>query len=73
MGEHAHAAVFRLDRVLANPVRATADLESAELVEVRTGDAPVLVLRVPAVAPDSPGLAALFLAESGVDRLKVSM
>jgi hypothetical protein len=53
VGEDAHAAVLGLDRVVADPVAALADLDAAEQVLIgRAGLADVGVVRVPAVAPD---------------------
>ncbi len=72
--EHADAAVLRLDRVVAHPVAAAADPETAAAVVGGTGDADVGVERVPAVAPDGVRAlraAARFLALTGVDRLEV--
>ena len=72
--EDADAAVLRLDRVVADPVAAGADTNTAGAVVGGTVDADEVVVRIPAVAPDrvrALRAAARLLALAGVDRLEV--
>src|SRR5690606_4222273 len=52
MGENADTTVLSLDGVVADPVAGVADLDAAEWIEVRSGDADQVVERIPAMAPD---------------------
>src|SRR5215211_3867198 len=73
MGEYTHAAILRLDGVLANPVVALTDLNAAKLVKVWTSDPNITIARIPAMAPDSLSTqraAASFFALSRMHRLE---
>src|SRR5687767_2246238 len=74
MCKDTHAAILRLDGVIADPIVTPANLHAAKFVEGGTGQSNIGKECIPAVAPD--GIRALctttsFLTFTGMDRLEV--